>query len=65
VPKAISEVLSQAGEPMHTTAIHKAVERLLGRSVNYRTIKACLSSDTQKLNSRFQRVAYGEYKLAP
>jgi len=65
VPKAIYKVLSRADEPMHTTAIHRAVEHQLGRSVSYRTVKACLSSETQKKRPRFERVAYGEYRPAP
>jgi hypothetical protein len=64
VPKAIREVLSQAGEPKHTTDIHRAVERQLGRPVSYRTVKACLSSETLKDLPRFERISRGEYRLA-
>lgn len=50
---------------MHTTAIHRAVEHQLGRSVNYRTVKACLSNETKAKRPRFERVAYGEYRFGP
>jgi hypothetical protein len=63
VPKAIAEVLSQAGERMHTSAIHRAVEHRLGRSVNYRTVKACLSNEAKAKRPRFERAAYGQYRL--
>jgi hypothetical protein len=63
VPKAISKALEQAETPLHTTAIHRAVEQSLGRPVNYRTIKACLSADAQTKNPRFERTARGKYQL--
>jgi hypothetical protein len=49
---------------MHVSEIHRSVERVLGRSVNYRSIKACLSEGARKKNPRFERTAYGEYQLA-
>jgi hypothetical protein len=64
VQKAISSVLGRAGEPMHTTAIHRAVEKHLDRAVSYRTIKASLSRETQAKHPRYVRIAYGEYALA-
>jgi len=48
---------------MHVSEIHRAVERLLGCSVNYRSIKACLSEGARKKKPRFERTAYGEYRL--
>lgn len=63
VSKAIVRVLSDAREPMHTSSIHRAVERHLTRPVSYRTVKACLSADTQAKSPRFERVARGEYCL--
>jgi hypothetical protein len=64
IPRAICKVLSRKGEPMRTTAIHKAVEKQLGRAVSYHTIKACLSREAQKESPRFERVACGEYQVA-
>jgi hypothetical protein len=49
---------------MHVSDIHRAVERLLGHPVNYRSIKACLSDGARKQGPRFVRLAYGEYRLA-
>jgi hypothetical protein len=63
IPKAINSVLARAAGPMHTITIHRAVEQHLGRSVSYRTIKACLSADLRSKEPTFQRVAWGEYRL--
>lgn len=61
VPRAICKVLAQKGEPMRAVAIHKAVEKQLGRAVSYHSVKACLSRDSQGNSPRFRRVAYGKY----
>lgn len=58
------QCLSKASEPMHTTAVHRAVERELGQPVDFRTIKACLSEEAHKPEPRLQRIAHGEYRLA-
>lgn len=63
ISNAISEVLADAAGPLHVAEIHGAVERLLGSSVNYRSVKACLSDGATRLRPRFQRVSYGRYKL--
>lgn len=64
IPKAILKVLETAHEPLHTTEIHRGVERLLGRPINYRSVKSCLSDGVRKRKPRFQRAAYGCYCLA-
>jgi hypothetical protein len=63
IPKAIIEVLAETAEPMHVSEIHRATERLLDRPVNYRSVKSCLSADTQKERPRFKRTAHGCYRL--
>jgi hypothetical protein len=35
--------MDSASQPMHVSEIHHAVERELGRSVNYRSVKSSLS----------------------
>jgi hypothetical protein len=62
--EAILKVLSIASNPMRTTEIHRAVERQLGRTVKYRSVKAWLSKETLKTRPRVERIAYGEYRLA-
>ncbi|HET7060191.1 MAG TPA: hypothetical protein VFH99_02650 [Candidatus Saccharimonadales bacterium] len=61
---AINEVLTNACEPLHAAEIHHAVERLLGRSVNYRSVKGCLSEGAAHRPPRFERISYGRYRLA-
>jgi hypothetical protein len=56
-------VLERANEPLHTTEIHRAVERHLDRDINYRSVKTALSDGTRQPKPRFVRVAYGEYRL--
>ena len=64
IARAVRNVLAKAREPMHTNAIHRAVERELGKAVNYRTVKACLSEEARKPKPLFERIARGEYRLA-
>jgi hypothetical protein len=64
IPKAITRILTDAGEPLHVTEIHRAVERLLDRPVNYSSVKSCLSGGVIKPNPKFRRIAYGRYEAA-
>ncbi|HEX7245089.1 MAG TPA: recombinase family protein [Solirubrobacterales bacterium] len=63
LPRVIAEVLAGAAEPMHVSDIQDAVERLLGRPVNYRSVKGRLSEGTMLRRPRFERVARGYYRL--
>jgi hypothetical protein len=40
------------------------VKRQLGREVNYRSVKSCLSGGARMAKPRFDRTAYGEYRLS-
>ncbi|MGA7966743.1 MAG: hypothetical protein WCB49_12830 [Gammaproteobacteria bacterium] len=61
---AVVQVLIEASEPLHVAEIHRAVERQLGREVNYRSVKGCLSEGAARRPPRFERINYGEYRLA-
>lgn len=62
LPKAIATVLADASEPMHISDIRVAVERLLGRPVDYRAVKARLSEGTLLRQPRLRRIARGCYE---
>jgi hypothetical protein len=63
IAKTIVKVLAEATEPMHVAEIHHAVERSLDRSVNPRSVKSCLSDGALRSKPRFERTAYGCYRL--
>jgi len=63
LPRAIAKFLADAAQPMHVSDIRDAVERLLGRPVNYRSIKGRLSEGTLLRHPRFERTARGYYRL--
>lgn|GEM_PF-3467936 len=48
---------------MHISDIQAAVERLLGRPIEYRYIKARLSEGTLLRHPSFERTARGYYHL--
>lgn len=64
LPRAITKDLADTAEPMHVSDIRVAVERLLDRPVNYRSVKNRLSEGTLLRKPRFERVARGYYRLA-
>lgn len=47
---------------MHVADMHLAVQDMLGRSVNYRSVKACLSAGTGRNKAQFERISYGYYR---
>jgi len=47
---------------MHVSDIRTAVEGLLGRPVNYRSVKGRLSEGVLLRRPRFKRVARGYYR---
>jgi hypothetical protein len=47
---------------MHISDIQAAVERLLGRPIDYRALKGRLSEGTLLRQHRFERVARGYYR---
>jgi hypothetical protein len=65
VQRAVVKVLAAAGGPMRGADIHMAVERLLGHSVSKNSVSWCLATGARAKESRFERVAYGCYRLVP
>jgi hypothetical protein len=63
IPKAIVKVLDEAKEPMHVSAIHRAVETHLGRPINPCSVKGRLSEGALRKKPRFERTSYGCYRL--
>ncbi len=63
VQRAIVQVLTAAGRPMRGTDIHLAVERLLGHPVSKHSVSWCLGAGARATVPRFERVAYGSYRL--
>lgn len=64
ISETVSQALSDADGPLHVAGIHRTVERLLGRPVNYRSVKSCLSEGAKRCPPRFERTAYGCYSLS-
>jgi len=62
VLEAITKVLEIHHE-MQVTAIHAAVEELLGEPVCWSSVKNCLSEGVRGRSARFERVAHGRYRL--
>jgi len=63
IRKAISTVLAETEQPMHVVRVHAAVERLLGREVNPRSVKSGLADGACGPNPRFKRLSRGYYSL--
>ena len=64
IPKAIIKALEARAEPMHVSEIHSAIEGLLDRPVNPRSVKSCLSEGARRRQPTFRRTAYGCYRLS-
>jgi hypothetical protein len=62
---AISQVLSQEGDPMQARDVHANVERLLGEPVRWSSVKATLAGNIEGPRPRFLRVARGRYRVPP
>jgi hypothetical protein len=60
---AVVEVLTAAGGPMQTHAIHAATQRLTGESVASSSIRNCLASGLGEKSPRFERVGHGRYRF--
>jgi hypothetical protein len=65
VKRAIVKALAAVDEPMRGADIHQAVERLLGRQVSKNSVSCCLAAGVRGKEPRFERVAYGCYRLLP
>jgi hypothetical protein len=63
VQRAVVKVLTVADAPMRRAGIHAAVERQLGQSVSKESVSWCLCSGSRGSEPRFERVAYGFYRL--
>ena len=60
---AVVSVLANEGGPMRSTHIHAAVEKSLRLTVSKDSVGWCLSSGVRGNEPRFERVAYGCYRL--
>jgi hypothetical protein len=64
VLKAVVQVLADRGEPMRAKDIHTAVERSVGESVAWSSIKGALADNVSGPSPRFIRIARGRYVVA-
>jgi hypothetical protein len=64
VLRAVGRVLTAADGQMRGTDIHAAVERLLGYPVSKNSVDWCLAANARGTAPRFERVAYGCYRLS-
>jgi hypothetical protein len=62
---AVVRVLDEHGKPMRAREVHGAVEGLLGTSVRWDSVKACLASNVAGQAPRFVRLRRGWYALLP
>jgi HB1, ASXL, restriction endonuclease HTH domain len=62
---AISQVLSEEGDPMQARYVHAHVESLLDEPVRWATVKATLAGNLDGPAPRFVRVARGRYGVPP
>jgi hypothetical protein len=62
---AISQVLSEEGEPMQARDVHAHVETLLGEQVRWASVKATLAGNLEGPAPRFVRAARGRYGVPP
>jgi hypothetical protein len=65
VQRAIVKVLAVADQPVRLRDIHVAVESLLGHAVSKESVSWCLRMSRRGDEPRFERVAYGSYRLMP
>ena len=63
--EAISQVLSEEGDPMQARDVHAQVETLLGEPVRWPSVKATLAGNLRGPKPRFVRVARGLYGVPP
>ena len=63
VKRAVIKALAEANRPMRAADIHLAVERLLGRPISKNSVGWCLAAGAKGKGPRFERVAYGFYRL--
>lgn len=59
---AVTKVLTAAGRPMQTQAIHRAVAQLTGEPVSWSSIRNCLAEDVRSRSPKFERVGRGRYR---
>lgn len=64
VQRTIVKVLAAADDPMRRADVHAAVESKLGHAVSKESVNWCLCSGSRGNERRFERVAYGFYRLA-
>lgn len=62
---AVVQVLADRPESMRLTHVHAAVETLLDQTVSKDSVGWCLSTGARGKEPRFERVAYGCYRLLP
>lgn len=60
----VVRVLENHGGPMNRREVHAAVERLVGQPVSVDSVDSCLSLGARGLESRFERVSPGCYRLS-
>jgi hypothetical protein len=65
VQRAIVKVLASADRPMRLRDIHSAVEDRLGQAVSKESVSWCLRRSRSGDELRFERVAFGSYRLMP
>lgn len=63
IVETIVVVLAECNGSMRVAEIHRYVEQRLGRRVNRKSVKACLSEWALASRPRFQRTGYGRYRL--
>jgi hypothetical protein len=63
VKRAVVKALAEADRPMRAADIHLAVERLIGRPISKNSVGWCLGVGAKGKEPRFERVAYGSYRL--
>lgn len=60
----VTRVVEEAGAPIRMSAVHAAVERLLGEVVPRSTVNEALSTHSRGRHPRFRRVRRGVYTVA-
>ena len=60
---AVISVLSSAEQPLRPAEVQELVAVLLGRSVAYSAVKACLADKSTGADAPFERVRRGHYRL--
>lgn len=64
VQRAVVKVLTATDAAMRGAEIHRAVEDLLGHPVSKDSVSWCLAAGVKGTMPRFERVAYGCYRLS-